>query len=71
MEIAHAYLRPRMGLTEIPILLLYERNYWVNGLTTMVRGLSPDEMPNVSLVEYSSLSELENEVRSFLNLLPT
>ena len=28
IEIAHAYLRPRLGLMAIPVFALYQKNYW-------------------------------------------
>src|ERR1043165_2927797 len=40
IEFAHAYLRPKLGLPPIPILALYQENFWPNGLSTMVVGLS-------------------------------
>lgn len=38
VEIAHAYLRPRLSLPPIPIMTLYQRGYWTNGLSTMISG---------------------------------
>ena len=69
IEFAHAYSRPRFGLTEIPILVLYEKNYWPNGLSTMVNGLDPTEFPNVQVKEYSNSDELKKYVLDFLTHL--
>ena len=67
IEIAHAYLRPRMGLKEIPILALYEKEYWPNKLSTMIRGLSSKEFPNFILLEYTSIKKIENIIQDFLS----
>ncbi len=65
VEIAHAYLRPRMGLSEIPILALYEKDYWPNKLSTMIRGLSKKEAPTFEIKEYSNIDELGNIIQQF------
>ncbi len=46
IEIAHAYLRPRLGVPEIPVIALYQKNYWPNNLSTMIRGITTDEVSN-------------------------
>jgi hypothetical protein len=66
VEIAHAYLRPRMGLKEIPILALYEKDYWPNKLSTMIRGISREEFPNFNLVEYKSIDDVNKIIQNFL-----
>ena len=65
VEIAHAYLRPRIGLKEIPILALYEKDYWPNKLSTMIRGISIKELQNFNLVEYTSIDDLEKIIHKF------
>jgi len=65
VEIAHAYLRPRMGLKEIPILALYEKDYWPNKLSTMIRGISCEEFPNFILEEYTSINDVVNIIQNF------
>jgi len=65
IEIAHAYLRPRMGLDEIPILALYEKDYWPNNLSTMIKGISSSEFKNFYLIEYSSVNDLGNIIQNF------
>lgn len=45
IEIAHAYLRPRLNLPSIPILAVYQEGFWPNGLTSMISGLTQIEFP--------------------------
>ena len=52
IEIAHAYLRPRLGLAAIPVIALYQKDYWPNKLSTMIRGITVDQIPNFVLKEY-------------------
>jgi hypothetical protein len=66
IELAHAYLRPRMGLPEIPILLLYQKGYWPNNLSSMVRGISAEEAPCLKLKQYNDLEEARACVSQFL-----
>ena len=70
VEIAHAYLRPRMGLKDIPILALYEKDYWPNKLSTMIRGISNEELPNFNLIEYKNIDDVENIIQKFFTKLP-
>ena len=67
VEIAHAHLRPRMGLKEIPILALYEKDYWPNKLSTMIRGISSDEFPNFTLLEYTSIDDAKKIIQKFFS----
>jgi hypothetical protein len=67
VEIAHAYLRPRMGLKEIPILALYEEDYWQNKLSTMIRGIPIKELSNFNLVEYANIADLEKIISKFFS----
>jgi hypothetical protein len=69
MEIVHAYKRPQSGLAEIPILALYQRNYWPNGLSSMVRGITPEELPNFCLKEYEDLEDAKSFAAEFLRSL--
>jgi hypothetical protein len=66
VEIAHAYLRPRMGLATIPILALYEKDYWPNKLSTMIRGISKEKVPHFNLIEYTKLEDTEEVIAEFL-----
>ena len=52
IEIAHAYLRPRLGLPEIPVIALYQKDYWPNNLSTMIRGITANEVSHFVLKEY-------------------
>ncbi len=52
IEIAHAYLRPRLGLPPIPVIAFYQKDYWPNNLSTMIRGITSDEVPYFVLKEY-------------------
>ena len=70
VEIAHAYLRPRMGLREIPILALYEKDYWPKKLSTMIRGISNEEVPNFNLKEYKNINDVESIIQNFFTQLP-
>lgn len=54
IEIAHAYLRPRLGLPEIPVIALYQKDYWPNNLSTMIRGITADEAPHFMLKMYDN-----------------
>jgi hypothetical protein len=62
IEIAHAYLRPRLGLPEIPVIALYQKDYWPNNLSTMIRGITAHEVPNFVLKEYDD----PNNARVFI-----
>ena len=57
IEIAHAYLRPRVGLSLIPVLALYKKDYWPNKPSTMIKGISKDIVPHFTLKEYKNLGE--------------
>ena len=52
IEIAHAYLRPSLGLPAIPVIALYQKDYWPNNLSTMIRGITRDEVSNFMLKVY-------------------
>jgi len=66
IELAHAYLRPRMNLPKIPVLALYEKDFWPNKLSTMIQGISTANIPQFSLMEYSEERDLESTISSFL-----
>lgn len=69
IEIEHACSRPQRGLTLVPILALYQTDFWQSGLSTMVRGIEREEIPNFTLDEYKDLPEFENNIRRFLGNL--
>ena len=54
IEIAHAYLRPRLGLPGIPVLAFYQKDYWPNNLSTMIGGITADEVPGFVLKKYDN-----------------
>jgi hypothetical protein len=67
IEIAHAYLRPRTGLSLIPVLALYEKDYWSNKLSTMIKGISKETVPHFTLKEYKNLEQGKKIINEFLN----
>lgn len=69
VEISHAYLRPRLGLSTIPVIALYEKNYWPNKLSTMIKGISKENVPNFTLKEYEELDEINIILTDFLKKL--
>ena len=69
IELAHAYLRPRMGLPVVPVLALYEKEYWPNKLSTMIQGIPPEKVPHFVLREYDNLEEAAVILDDFLHSL--
>jgi len=69
VEVAHAYLRPRMGLPVVPVLALYEKGYWPNELSSMIRGISPEVAPHFILKEYVDSDEARAILIDFLDSL--
>lgn len=67
IELAHAYLRPRIGLSLIPVLALYEKDYWPNKLSTMIKGISKEDVPHFTLKEYKTLEDGKEIINEFLN----
>lgn len=66
IEIAHAYLRPRLGLSLVPVLALYEKDYWPNKLSTMIKGISKEVAPHFILKEYKNLDDGKKIIHEFL-----
>ncbi|MGE4232051.1 MAG: hypothetical protein AB7F43_01865 [Bacteriovoracia bacterium] len=66
IEIAHTYLRPRLGLKEIPILALYEQNYWPNKLSSMIAGITKTAVPHFALSEYSTVEDAQRILSQFI-----
>jgi hypothetical protein len=58
IEIAHAYLRPRMGLSHIPVTALYQKNYWPNHLSSMINGISSKHVPGFNIIEYDNPEDI-------------
>ncbi len=54
IEIAHAYLRPRLGLKPIPVIALYQQDYWPNNLSTMITGITSTDCACFEIIEYPS-----------------
>ncbi|MGE4234349.1 MAG: hypothetical protein AB7F43_13560 [Bacteriovoracia bacterium] len=67
IEIAHSYLRPKLGLKPIPILLLYEKDFWPNGLSLMLTGLTEKSAPGLEVFEYKTINEAREKLASFLS----
>lgn len=67
IEIAHAYLRPRLGLQAIPVIALYQRNYWPNKLSTMITGITSSDCPFFEILEYPSPEESPSFVPSVID----
>jgi hypothetical protein len=65
IEFAHAYLRPRMGLKQIPILGLYQKDYWPNKLSTMIRGITKEDAPQVTVYDYEQINDAEEYIEYF------
>lgn len=66
IEIAHAYLRKRIGLKPVPILALYKKDFWPNKLSAMIMGIPLDQYPNFQLYEYEDDDGLTKILTSFL-----
>lgn len=67
IEIAHAYLRPRMGLSTVPVIAFYQKDYWPNKLSTMIQGISKEQVPHFKLKEYKEMSEIPTLLNDYLN----
>jgi hypothetical protein len=68
IEMAHAYLRLKLGLKPVPVLLLYDPSYG-RELSGMIRGISKDELPNVMLRNYGTAEEAKAVIKSFFDEL--
>ncbi len=66
IEIAHAYLRPRMGLQAVPVIALYQNGFWPNKLSTMLNGITKDAVPHFHLVRYDSPEEIHSLLKPLL-----
>jgi len=66
IELAHAYLRPRLGLPTIPVIALYQKDYWPNNLSTMIRGITTDEIPDFVVKEYDEPGSAEDFIPEML-----
>jgi hypothetical protein len=66
IEIAHAYLRPRLGLPAIPVIALYQKDYWPNNLSTMIRGITRDMVPSFVVKEYDGPGSADDFIPELL-----
>ena len=66
IEIAHAYLRPRLGLPTIPVVALYQKDYWPNNLSTMIRGITSNEAPHFMLKVYDDPANAQEFIPDLL-----
>ena len=64
VEIAHAYLRPRLGLRAVPILCLYQHGSRDSHLSAMVRGVSG--VDGFEVREYGDLDEADALIGEFV-----
>jgi len=69
IEIAHAYLRPRMGLSSIPVIALYQKDFWPNKLSTMIQGITKEKVPHFSLFEYEHKKDLPRLLQDLIQSL--
>jgi hypothetical protein len=69
IEIAHAYLRGERNLKPIPILALYQKDYWPNKLSSMIRGITPKTVSCLTLKEYATPDEAMACLNSFITSL--
>jgi len=65
IEFAHAYLRPRLGLKKIPVIGLYQKEYWPNKLSTMIRGIPIKNLNHVSIYDYKDIEDVKQYLESF------
>ena len=67
IELAHAYLRPQMGIRPIPIVALYQQDYWPNHLSTMITGITSFDCACFQIIEYSTPEEASTFVPEVIN----
>ena len=65
IEFAHAYLRPRLGLKKIPVIGLYQKDYWPNKLSTMIRGIPLEDLDQVTIYDYNDIEDVKQYLESF------
>lgn len=69
IEIDRVCTRKDRGFLAIPLLILYQKDYWTSGLSTMVKGISPEEVPDFYLSEYTEKISLAQSIKDFLQNL--
>ena len=67
IELAHAYLRPRLGLSEIPVVALYQKDYWPHNLSSMIRGITGERVPGFRNIEYDDPHQATGFIKEILN----
>jgi len=67
IEIAHAYLRPRLGIKEIPVFVLYQQDYWPNDLSAMIKGITKEDMAHFQIFEYKNPEDIKSIIPKVLN----
>ncbi|MBS3748545.1 MAG: hypothetical protein KGY67_02460 [Candidatus Thermoplasmatota archaeon] len=65
IEFAHAYLRPSLGLKKIPVIGLYQKDYWPNKLSTMIRGIPIKDLNHVTIYDYTDIEDVKQYLESF------
>ena len=48
---------------------LYEKDFWPNNLSSMIKGLTPEVAPKFKLVEYTHSDELKKAIKIFVKNL--
>jgi hypothetical protein len=71
IEFAHAYLRPRLGLKQIPVIGLYQKEYWPNKLSTMIRGMPIEDLDYVTIYDYDDVEDVKQYLESFFDNMNT
>ncbi len=71
IEFAHAYLRPRLGLNQIRVIGLYQKEYWPNKLSTMIRGMPIDDLDYVTIYDYKDVEDAKEYLESFFDNMNT
>lgn len=69
IEIAHAYLRDRMGLSAIPVIALYQKGFWPNKLSAMINGISEKDIPHFKLIKYELPIDIKTPLSKAINAL--
>jgi len=66
IEIAHAYLRPRMDLKAVPVIALYQNGFWPNKLSAMLNGITEEAVPHFHLIRYSAPKDISRLLKPVL-----
>ncbi len=66
IEIAHAYLRPRMGLQAVPVIALYQNGFWPNKLSAMLNGITEEAVPHFHLIRYDAAKDIPSLLKPII-----